>query len=99
MRPHPKNLFFEMDTFRFWKCQRDSMPLLPKLACTIISVPASATDVEKSWSAAELTVNKRRSKISSENLKAIILINRNKDLLISFISKLEIDTTTSDPDK
>ena len=68
------------------------MPLLSKLACAIFSVPASTADVERTWSAAGLTVNKRRSKISSDNLKAIMLINRNRDLLLSFISKLEIDS-------
>jgi hypothetical protein len=68
------------------------MPLLSKLACTIFSVPASTADVERTWSVAGLTVNKRRSKISSDNLKAIMLINRNRDLLLSFLSKLEIDS-------
>ena len=88
----PKNFLSKMDTLRFLKCRRDSMPLLSKLACTIFSVPASAADVERTWSAAGLTVNKRRSKISSDNLKAIMRINRNRDLLLSFLSKLEIDS-------
>ena len=72
----PKNFLSKMDTLRFWKCRRDSMPLPSKLACTLFSVPASAADVERTWSAAGLTVNKRRSKISSDNLKAIMCINR-----------------------
>ena len=55
----PKNFMSKMDTLRFWKCRSDSMSLLSKLACAIFSVPASAADVEKTWSAAGLTVNKR----------------------------------------
>jgi hypothetical protein len=54
--------------------------------------------VERTWSADGLTVNKRRSKISLDNLKAIIFINRNRDLLLNFVRKLEIDTTVSDSD-
>jgi hypothetical protein len=64
------------------------MPLLSKLACAIFSVPAFAADVERTWSAAGLNVNKRRSRTSSENLKAIMLINRNRDLLLNFCEKI-----------
>jgi hypothetical protein len=51
--------------------------------------------VERTWSSAGLTVNKRRSRISSDNLKAINR-DRNRDLLLNFVRKLEIDTTVSD---
>ena len=74
------------------------MPHLSKLACAIFSVPASAADVERKWSAAELTVSKWRSRISTDNLKAIMLINRNRDLLLNFVRKLDTDTTVSDSD-
>ena len=94
----PKNFLSKMDTLRFWNCRRNNIPLLSKLACAIFSVPASAADVERTWSSAGLTVNKRRSRISSDNLKAIMLINRNRDLLSNFVRKLEIDTTVSDSD-
>ena len=73
----PKNLLSQMDTLRFWKCRKDSIerglyfrPLHPLLN----------GDVERTWSAAGMTVKKRRSNISSENLKAIMLMNRTTEI-------------------
>ena len=54
------------DILDFWKSLADTLPGLAKVACQILTVPATSAGVERSFSAAGQIVSERRSNISPD---------------------------------
>ena len=62
------------DPLEFWKLQSENLPLLSKYAQRIHSIPATATSVERQFSAAGLVINDRRTNLNPYQLDNILLI-------------------------
>lgn len=65
------------DTLNFWINQAKSMPTLSKLASKILCIPVTSTPSERNFSVAGLIIDSKRSRLSPDNLDAILFIHNN----------------------
>ena len=72
--------FKDSNSLAWWKanCQRFSR--MAKVARHMLAIPAISASSERLCSAAGLTVTKVQSSLKSENVQAILYLNRNMDL-------------------
>lgn len=59
------------DPIEWWIAHRSSFPVLSQLALDILAIPAMATDCERSFSQAKLTLTSQRLSMSAETLEAL----------------------------
>lgn len=60
----------------FWKNARD-LKYLPKLARTILAIPASSSTSERLFSTSGHVLNEKRTRLKSTNLEKILFLNKN----------------------
>ena len=70
-----------MDALDFWVKSESLFPVLSKLACDVLVVPASSAPVERTFSIAGNACIGKRNRLSGNNLEREVLINNNKDYL------------------
>jgi hypothetical protein len=58
----------EFCPFEFWRTYGREMPVLSKLSLAALSIPASTSEVERSFSALKRTLTPQRSSLTEENL-------------------------------
>ncbi|XP_053205955.1 zinc finger protein 618-like [Panonychus citri] len=71
------------DLLEFWDERKSAWPSLYKLALAVLAVPATSVPVERLFSIAGLTLNKKRSQLHPERLSKICFIHDN----FNFVSK------------
>ncbi|XP_053203532.1 uncharacterized protein LOC128388190 [Panonychus citri] len=71
------------DVLEFWGRRKDAWPRLYKLATVLLAIPATSVPVERLFSIAGLTLNKKRCQLKPERLSKICFIHDNFD----FVSK------------
>ncbi|KAM3519811.1 hypothetical protein MY4038_009655 [Beauveria bassiana] len=59
------------DPVRWWMAHQESFPVLSKLALDVFAIPAMATDCERSFSLAKLSLTSQRLSMSSTTLEAL----------------------------
>lgn len=57
-----------------WWLNQNQLPGLQRLALMVLSIPATSSSVEGSFSTAGQILNKYRTRLSDENLEAIMLL-------------------------
>ena len=71
----------KVNIFEWWKINEPRYPNIAKLAKSMLCVPATSTAAEQVFSAAGITVSKRRSCLKPENVDKILFLNKNLPLL------------------
>lgn len=71
----------EMPILQFWENNKNSMPVLHKLATAIYSVPPTQASVERSFSALPLIITSRRTSLGNDSLQNMLLIRLNCDVI------------------
>ncbi|MGH0174049.1 UNVERIFIED_CONTAM: hypothetical protein FKN15_066777 [Acipenser sinensis] len=66
------------DPLIWWKNYQTHFPNLAALAKSILSIPATLVPSKRVFSKAGMLVNKLHSSLKSENVDAIILLNKNR---------------------
>ncbi|TQW01722.1 hypothetical protein IF2G_10704 [Cordyceps javanica] len=59
------------DPTNWWMTHQGSFPVLSQLALDVIAIPAMATDCERSFSLAKLSLTSQRLSMSSTTLEAL----------------------------
>ncbi|CAN0524116.1 unnamed protein product, partial [Laminaria digitata] len=60
-----------------WRKREKEFPYLARLARRVLSIPATQAQSERMFSAAGLTVNKRRGSLDPENVEMLVLMRCN----------------------
>ena len=77
VKPPSRNV----NIFDWWKINEARYPNIAKLAKSMLCVPATSTAAERVFSAAGITVSKRRSCLKPENIDRILFLNKNLPFL------------------
>ncbi|CAF1471176.1 unnamed protein product [Adineta steineri] len=64
----------EAEPLEFWKNHSDKFPFLSQYARSILSIPATTTNVEREFSSAGFILNERRTSLQSNKLDEMLLI-------------------------
>ncbi len=64
----------EAEPLEFWKNHSDKFPFLSQYARSILSIPATTTNVEREFSSAGFILNERRTNLQSNKLDEMLLI-------------------------
>ena len=67
----------QVNIFEWWKINEARFPNVAKLARSMLCVPGTSTAAEQVFSAAGITVSKRRSCLKPENVDRILFLNKN----------------------
>ncbi|CAF1294249.1 unnamed protein product [Rotaria sordida] len=62
------------EALQFWKDQQHQFPFLSKYARSILSIPATTTNVEREFSTAGWILNERRTSLQPDKLENILLV-------------------------
>lgn len=65
------------DPLEFWKLQKNTLPLLSKLASKYLSIPATSVPCERLFSKAAIITNERRNRLSPKKLDELLFISEN----------------------
>lgn len=76
-----ENPDIEIDVLQWWKKHESMLPMLSKLARSILGIPASSAATESNFSSAGFVVNDRRSQLNSSLVRSILVCRSNGDLL------------------
>ena len=65
------------DIVKFWTCAaiKPKFPYLSRLTLSVLSIPASSAASERLFSTCGNTITKKRSQLSSECLKSVVVLN------------------------
>lgn len=63
-----------IEPLTFWKNNRNQFPLLSQYARSLLSIPATTTNVEREFSTAGLVLNQRRTTLKPTEVDKILLI-------------------------
>ena len=63
------------DILSYWQGKKAELPLLAKVARSILAIPASNTSSERSFSTAGRVVEERRTRLSGNSVDAILFLN------------------------
>jgi hypothetical protein len=64
----------KIEPLHFWKCYSHRFPLLSKYARSILSIPATTTNVEREFSSAGFILNERRTNLQPHKLDNMLLV-------------------------
>ena len=73
----------KVNVFEWWKINETRYPNIAKLAKSMLCVPATSTAAEWVFSAAGITVSKRRSCLKPENVDRLLFLNKNLPLIVT----------------
>ena len=69
------------DPLAFWKASVATYPILARLAKRFLAIPATSVKCERLFSTAGNIVTDLRNRLEPENLRALLFLNKNSDLL------------------
>jgi hypothetical protein len=68
----------EFDPLMFWQNNQQNFPTLAPIAQDILTIPATSTPVERTFSVAGYCTSGRRNRLSGMNLEMEVLLKKNK---------------------
>lgn len=73
----------EFNVLQWWKNNQQQFPLLYKIACKLLAVPASSAASERAFSVAKNLINNKRCKIATtdDSVNKIMFLHSNIDIL------------------
>jgi hypothetical protein len=69
------------DLLEWWREHEQTLPLLSKLAKTVLAIPASSAATESSFSTAGYVLSPQRSQLNTSLVRSILVCRSNSDLL------------------
>ncbi|XP_038061666.1 uncharacterized protein LOC119732280 [Patiria miniata] len=70
-----------LSALQFWQDMAKKLPTLYKLACKVLSVPASSAPVERIFSRGGIIMRPHRARLSAEMLSMLMFLKCNEDIL------------------
>jgi hypothetical protein len=68
------NLPLRIDPIDWWSKNYTRFPLISKVACKVLSIPASAASCERLWSKAGLVLSQRRTTLLPEHVDKTLFV-------------------------
>lgn len=78
---------FKCAVMDFWQMHQPEYPLIYPLACVIHAIPAGQSFEERNFSSFSFIRSARRTRLSAENTKNVLLIRLNKELFYEYKQK------------
>lgn len=75
-----KHTDFKCDVMDFWQKHKQEFPLIYPLACVVHAIPAGQCLEERNFSSFSFIKSIRRTRLSAESIKNVLLIRLNKEL-------------------
>ena len=77
----------------WWKSHEKTLPLLSKVARSVLSIPCSSAKSERTFSCAGNFMNPKRNKLGLNKLENLVILKENKKPLLTIKSELPSDYT------
>lgn len=79
-----KHVDFKCNVMEFWQKRKHEFPLIYPLAEVVHAIPAGQSYEERNFSSFSFVRNAKRSRLSAENVKNILMIRLNKELFYKY---------------
>ena len=98
-RPHSEGCAGRnADILTWWRLNQEELPLLSKIARTVLSIPASSAKSERVFSTGGNVVTAKRSRLLPSKAEDLIILKENRSKVEEFkkYTKLKIDDEDAD---
>lgn len=82
-----KHVDFKCNVMDFWQEHKQEFPLIYPLACVVHAIPAGQSFEERNFSSFSFIRNSKRTRLSAESTKNILMIRLNKELFYDYKQK------------
>ena len=71
----------QFELLRFWADRQKTFPILSNIVRIVHCIPASSSEIERTWSAAGLILSSQRSRMNVKNFKYTLFCSKNYDFV------------------